>query len=119
MARGVEGWCWWARKDSRPEEKAKLPRGRAESERRRRKWVAGLKDGDGGMESLVGCCFGLVSWCGCCCAGGDGGVGALHCAAPRRAFASASCSSSASITDWTSFGSIIVELIVCALGCCG
>ena len=28
--------AWWARWDSRPEEKAKEPRGRAESERRRR-----------------------------------------------------------------------------------
>lgn len=31
-----------ARKDSRPEEKAKDPRGRAESESRRREWRAGF-----------------------------------------------------------------------------
>lgn len=39
------GACrWWARYDSRPEEKAKEPSGRAESARRKRK----CGDGDGG-----------------------------------------------------------------------
>lgn len=48
----------WARKDSRPEEKAKEPRGRAESERRSRWW----RDGGGdGWESW---------WCGGGCGNG-------------------------------------------------
>jgi hypothetical protein len=41
---GVRVLVVWAKKDSRPEEKAKEPRGRAESERRRRKCVDGLKN---------------------------------------------------------------------------
>lgn len=36
------GGVLWARNDSRPDEKAKEPRGRAESERRRRWWREGL-----------------------------------------------------------------------------
>lgn len=40
----------WARWDSRPEENANEPRGRAESERRRRVWWFG---GDCGVESTL------------------------------------------------------------------
>lgn len=53
---GVGGWgrrvFWCARKDSRPEEKAKEPRGRAESERRRRVWYSGevMWDREGGAD---------------------------------------------------------------------
>jgi len=40
----VELWnLWWVRYDSRPEEKAKEPRGRAESERMRRRCKEGSK----------------------------------------------------------------------------
>lgn len=53
-ARDRKGWIGevvregrWARWDSRPEEKAKEPRGRAESERRRRAWEEGVVRGGG------------------------------------------------------------------------